>query len=139
MWPFEVGVGGHLPAGEVDRLQAGLDHLHGLAAGHRPERGDARLGAEQRPEPLGSEAGERVLDPHRAAEALDVVGRVRPVDPVPAVGPRPVSVRAHLRASLPGQSLSWSRSQDSGQVHSATAAVGSDVPRRRQASSVDTD
>jgi hypothetical protein len=29
----EVGIGGDLPAAEVDRLQAGLDHLHGLAPG----------------------------------------------------------------------------------------------------------
>ena len=39
----EVGVRSDLPAGEVDRLQAGLDHLHGLRAGHRAERGDVVL------------------------------------------------------------------------------------------------
>ena len=36
--PGEVRVGRDLPAGEVDRLEPGLDHLHGLAAGHRAER-----------------------------------------------------------------------------------------------------
>ena len=34
----EVRVGCDLPAGEVDRLEARLDHLHGLAARHRTER-----------------------------------------------------------------------------------------------------
>ena len=38
-----VGVGGDLPAGEVDRLQAGPHHLHGLVAGHRAQRVDERL------------------------------------------------------------------------------------------------
>jgi hypothetical protein len=38
--PGQVGVGGHLPAGQVDRLQAGLDLLHGLVAGQRAERVD---------------------------------------------------------------------------------------------------
>ena len=93
--PGEVRVGGDLPAGEVDRLQAGLDHLHGLAAGHRAERGDARLGVEEVPEPLGAEARERVLDLHGSAQLLDVRGGVRPFDPVPAVDARSVPVRAH--------------------------------------------
>jgi hypothetical protein len=34
----QVGVASHLPAGQVDRLQAGLDLLHGLVAGQRPGR-----------------------------------------------------------------------------------------------------
>ena len=33
--PGEVRIGGDLPAGEVDRIQARLDHLHGLRAGER--------------------------------------------------------------------------------------------------------
>ena len=48
-----IGVGGDLPAGEVDRLQPGADHLHGLVAGERAEavdevllaQGAARAGA----------------------------------------------------------------------------------------------
>ena len=76
----EVGVGGDLPAGEVDRLQARLDHLHGLRAGHRAERGDVVLLVQELPEPLGAEARERVLDAEAAADALHVVLRVRPLD-----------------------------------------------------------
>ena len=33
----EVCIRRHLPAGEVDRLQPGLDHLHRLATGHRSQ------------------------------------------------------------------------------------------------------
>ena len=52
----EVRVGRDLPAREVDRLQAGLDHLHGLRAGHRAERGDVVLGVQELPEPLRARA-----------------------------------------------------------------------------------
>ena len=58
----EVGVGGDLPAGEVDRLQAGADLLDGLVAGARAERGDVRPVVQQIPELLGAALGERVLD-----------------------------------------------------------------------------
>ena len=34
----DVRVGRDLPAGEIDRLQAGADHLHGLVAGERAKR-----------------------------------------------------------------------------------------------------
>ena len=92
----EVGVGGDLPAGEVDRLQARLDHLDGLAAGHRAERRHVRLGLQELPEALGAEARERVLDADGAAQALDVGRRVGAFDAVPAVGARRrVAVRAH--------------------------------------------
>ncbi len=43
----EVGVGGDLPAGEVDRLQTRLHHLHGLRARERAERGDVLLGMQE--------------------------------------------------------------------------------------------
>ncbi len=78
MPPDEVGVGRDLPAREVDRLEARPHHLHGLAAGHGAERRDPLALGEQRPEPLGAEPRERVLDVHRAAQALDVVGGVGP-------------------------------------------------------------
>ena len=55
----EVRVGRDLPAGEVDRLQAGLHHLHGLAAGERAERVDVVLGR----------AGAARAAPRRAARA----------------------------------------------------------------------
>ena len=38
--PGQVGVGGDLPAGEVDRLQPGAHLLHRLVAGERAERGN---------------------------------------------------------------------------------------------------
>ena len=82
--PGEVGVGGDLPAGEVDGLQPGLDHLHGLRAGQRPEGGDVRLPMEELPEPLGSEPRERVLDAEAAAQALDVASAVWPLDSCPS-------------------------------------------------------
>ena len=87
----EVAVRGDLPAGEVDRLQARLRHLHRLAAGEGAERGDVVLLGEQPPELLGAVPGERVLDPQRAAQPDHVVGRVVAVDPVPAVCLGPVS------------------------------------------------
>ena len=40
----DVGVGRDLPAAEIDRLQAGLDLLHRLVAGHRAQRVDKILG-----------------------------------------------------------------------------------------------
>ena len=78
----EVRVRGDLPAREVDRLETRLHHLHGLAAGQRAEGGDPLALGEQRAEPLGSEPRERVLDAHRAAQALDVLGGVRAGDDI---------------------------------------------------------
>ena len=78
----EVRVGRDLPAGEVDRLQAGLDHLHRLAAGHRAERRHPLVLGEQAAQPLGAEAGERVLDRDGAAQPLDVVLAVGALDGV---------------------------------------------------------
>ena len=47
--PGEVRVGGHLPAAKVDRLEARLDHLHGLVAGQRAQRGDVVILVQQLP------------------------------------------------------------------------------------------
>ena len=80
----EVAVGRDLPAGEVDRLQPGLRHLHGLAAGERAERVHVVLLREQPPELLGADPGEAVLDANRAAQADDVLGGVVALDPAPA-------------------------------------------------------
>jgi hypothetical protein len=51
----QVGVGRHLPAAQVDRLQAGLDLLHRLVAGHGAERVDEILGMQRLPELLRAE------------------------------------------------------------------------------------
>ena len=90
----EVPVGCNLPAGEVDRLQAGLGHLHRLAAGERAERGDVVLLASSSPELLGAVAGERVLDGKGSAQPNHVLGRVVPRDPVPPSSLRPLEVEA---------------------------------------------
>ena len=47
-----VGVGGDLPAGEIDRLQAGAHHLHRLVAGERAERVDEILLVDELPQPV---------------------------------------------------------------------------------------
>ena len=78
----EVRVRGHLPARQVDRLEARPHHLHRLTAGHRAECGNPVTRVQQVTEPLGAEPRERVLDPHRAAQALDVLGAVRAGDDV---------------------------------------------------------
>jgi hypothetical protein len=82
--PGLVGVAGHLPAAAVDGLQPRLDLLDGLVAGQGAERRDIGLGVEQLPQPFGPQAGQRVLDVDGPPETLDVVGAVRPLDPLPA-------------------------------------------------------
>jgi hypothetical protein len=76
----EVRVGRDLPAGEVDRLQAGLHHLHGLRAGERAEGGDVLLLVHELPQTLGTEPRDRVLHVEPSADPLDVLVRVRPLD-----------------------------------------------------------
>ena len=78
-----VGVGGDLPAREIDGLEAGADHLHRLVAGHGAERVDIILALEQLPQPVGAAAGEAVLDRQRSAQPfhiLDAIGTANPVE-----------------------------------------------------------
>jgi len=77
--PSQVGVGRHLPAGQVDRLQPGLDLLHGLIAGHRAKRIYVVFAAQQRPEPLGTKPGQGELLLHGAAQPDHVGGRIGPL------------------------------------------------------------
>ena len=65
-----VGVGRHLPAGEVDRLQAGAHLLHRLIARHRAERIDEIFLVNELPEPVGAHLGQRLADLDRAAQPL---------------------------------------------------------------------
>ena len=81
----QVRVRGDLPAGEVDRLEPRLDHLHRLAAGHRAERCHVGLLVQELPQALGAQSGEGVLHADRSTETLDVVVRVRPLDSCPSV------------------------------------------------------
>ena len=71
----EVGVGRHLPAAEVDGVEAGLHLLHGLVAGQRAQRVDEGLGIAQRPQLLCAALGQRVLD--LDAAALERLGACR--------------------------------------------------------------
>src|SRR5581483_7929605 len=63
-------------------------------AGERAERGDVVLLPEERPEPLGAAAGDRVLDLDRPAQPDDLLRRVRAYDPLPPL------VRAPLLREL---------------------------------------
>src|SRR6185503_4518441 len=79
-----VGVGGDLPARQVDRGNAGLDLLHRLVAGERAERIHERPLVHEAPELLGAAAGEGVLDLHAAAQPVDVFGGVAATHALPA-------------------------------------------------------
>jgi hypothetical protein len=79
-----VGVRRHLPAGKVDRLQAGADHLHRLVAGHRAQRVHERLLAQQLPQLVGAALGQGVRYGEGAAQAQHVGGGVGPLHPVEA-------------------------------------------------------
>ncbi len=79
----EVAVGGDLPPAEVDGLQPRAHLLHGLTPGVGAEGPDVLLGVEEVPEVLGPAAGEGRLLPDAAAQADDVLGRVRALDAVP--------------------------------------------------------
>ena len=57
----QVGVARHLPAGEVDRLEPGLDHLHRLPSAHRAEGVDVVAGGEHLPEPLRHQPADGVV------------------------------------------------------------------------------
>ena len=81
-----VGVGRRLPARQIDRLQAGADHLHRLVAAQRAERADGLVLLQQFPQLKRAAASERVLDRERAAQAQHVVGAVRTLDPVETAG-----------------------------------------------------
>ena len=87
--PGEVAVRGDLPAGDVERLEARLHHLHRLGARDRAESRDIGLGAKKTPEPLGAQPGERVLDAKAPAQPFDVLPRVQPLDALPALRCRP--------------------------------------------------
>jgi hypothetical protein len=72
----QVGVGRHLPAGQVDRLQAGPGHLHGLPAGHRPQGRHVVALGQQPPQPLGPDPGQGVLDQDRGPQPEHVLDAV---------------------------------------------------------------
>ena len=79
-----VAVAGDLPAGAVDSLESRLHGLHGLVARHAAKAADHRFLVQQLPEFFRTQARERVLDVHRAAQSHDVGGRVGALDAAPA-------------------------------------------------------
>ena len=68
----QVGVAGHLPTGEVQRREATLDVLDGLATGHRSEGVHVVRLVHLAPEHLGAMAGDRALREERASQPDDV-------------------------------------------------------------------
>jgi hypothetical protein len=74
----------HLPARQVDGLQAGLDLLHGLHAGQRAQRIDERLFIQQAPQLVGAALRQRVFDPEGAAQAHHLGRSVSTGDAHPA-------------------------------------------------------
>jgi hypothetical protein len=76
-----VGVGGHLPAAEVDGFQARLHHLHRLIASQCTQRIHVVILLHQAPQPLGPHAGQGILDLNAAAQTQTsslVYGRSMP-------------------------------------------------------------
>ena len=79
-----VGIGRDLPAGQVDRLQAGAHHLHGLIAGQRAKRIDEILLVDELPQAVRAVLGQGVADLHRTAQALHIRSRIRAFDAIEA-------------------------------------------------------
>ena len=78
-----VVVPGHLPAAEVDGLEASLGHLHGLVPGDHAKGVDVRLGLEHVPQLLGPMLGQAVLDLDRRAQGNHLFGRIAAGDTLP--------------------------------------------------------
>ena len=84
-----IGIGGHLPARQINRLQAGLDLLHGLIAGECAQCIDEIFVMQRLPQFLGTVTGDGMLHRDGAAQAHHVFGGVAAGDAGPArvVGP----------------------------------------------------
>ena len=85
-----VVIGGHLPAREVDRLDASLDLLDRLPASEGAEAVDVVLFVDVLPQLLGPQLGQGVLWLQRAPELHDVGGGIPALDALPARVFRPV-------------------------------------------------
>ncbi len=85
----KVGVRRDLPAGKINRLESGLDLLHGLVARKCAKSADESLLIEQVPQFFGTAARERVLDGKRSAQTIDIGGGVGTLYTSPArvIGP----------------------------------------------------
>ncbi len=96
-----VGIGGDLPAADVNRFQAGGNLLHGLVPRHRAEGGGIGFGMKQTPEALGSEARKRVFDVHRAAQVLHILLTIGALDS------RPAWICLPLRVQIQRSAVAW--------------------------------
>ena len=76
----DVRIRRDLPAGKIDRLQPGADHLHRLVAAEGAERPHRLVLLQQLPQPERAALGERVLDRDRPAKLQHVVDAVGPLD-----------------------------------------------------------
>ncbi len=85
----QIGITCHLPTGQVNRLQARLDLLHGLVAGQGAERIHEGLGVDQVPEFLGATLGQGVINSDRTTQTNHFSRAVAALDAAPAgvVGP----------------------------------------------------
>ena len=79
-----VGVGGNLPARQVDRFEPGAHHLHRLVARQSTQRRDESLRVKQVPKPVRAAFRQRVILHQRAAQAFDIGGPIGPLDAVEA-------------------------------------------------------
>ena len=84
-----VGVARDLPARQINRLEAGLNLLHGLVACQGAQCVHEGLGMEQAPELFGATTGQGVFGLDRTAQPDDFVSRIPTLDTVPtrALGP----------------------------------------------------
>ena len=86
----QVGVGGHLPAAQVNGLEPGLHLLDRLVARQGAQRRYVVLMVDQVPQALGADFGKGIRDGQVAAQFEHVFGRVGADDAFPAGIPGPV-------------------------------------------------
>ncbi len=79
----EVSVRGHLPATEVDRLQARLDLLHRLIARQRAQRRDIRLRVEEIPEAVRAQSRQGMLDDDGTTQTHHIFRAIGTSDTLP--------------------------------------------------------
>ena len=81
-----VGVRRNLPTGEVDRLEPGANHLHGLVARHRPECGDVTIAPKELPQAVGRKFGQGMVNSDRAPQTYEAVGVIIPLEAIEPTG-----------------------------------------------------
>jgi len=90
----QVGVGSHLPTGQVNGLETGLDLLHGLVAGQCAKRIHKRFGVQIAPKLFRTLAGQAVFDLDGTAQPDNIRSRVASFRPFPPRVGCPVGLNA---------------------------------------------